>query len=241
MDAEMQLTKIANKYNDREIWSTSDKWHTYTHNIIDSYVNEAFNKLSLNNYSIVLNAGSGGNNYGINSMKMIHVDIAKEKIKKYPNYILASVEKIPIRNNSVDACVCVGSVINYCNLERALSEIHRVLKKNSTLILEFEKTNSFDLLATKNFKKERALVTTFYNGTKEKMWFYNEKTVINILSDYYQIIDTKRFHLISPLVYRISKNETFSSHFSILDPLIRNLPILNKYSSNVILTCQKRA
>ena len=239
MEEVLDKKEIAEKYNYREIWPISDHWHTYTHIIINKYVKRIFKKFSFNSKIVILNAGSGGNNYGLGNYKIIHVDIANEKIKKYPNYILSNIETIPVEKESIDVCICVGSVINYCNPERVLSEFYRILKPDSFLILEFEKTNSFDLILTEDFNRERAIVTTFYSGEKEKIWLFNEKAIRRILEMYFHIVEYKRFHMISPFVYKMTKNENISAKYAKLDPIIRFIPVINKYSSNIILTCRK--
>lgn len=114
-----QLDKqsIRDYYNNVfEIWPSNDKWHSYTYLTIKRYI-QNFKKL----YYVqgaekldVLNAGSGGNDYDLGD-EQIHIDIAFDRIKHFKNSIEGSIEHIPLPNNSIDVCLCVGSVINYCD------------------------------------------------------------------------------------------------------------------------------
>jgi SAM-dependent methyltransferase len=235
--------EIANKFNGlRNIWQCNDKWHWYTHKKITKYINFTFKRENISKESYILNAGSGGNDYGLKDFKIMHLDIAKEKIKKFPKYILSSIEKIPLEKNSFDFCICVGSVINYCSAEIAIKEISRVLKPRSRFILEFEKTNSWELLGSDNFNKTLAIIDTFYNYQPEKLWAYNEKYILNILErNNFDVNSFERFHLISPMIYKIFKSENFSSYFAKMDPFFRLIPLIKLYSSNIILTCERKS
>ena len=45
---------------------------------------------------------------------------------------------MPFKNQPIDIAVCVGSVINYCDAALTIAEFGRVLRKEGTLILEFD-------------------------------------------------------------------------------------------------------
>lgn len=232
---------IAEKFNRmNEIWQLNDRWHWYTHKKINKYIKNFIYNSNIDKNNLILNAGSGGNDYGLEAYNILHVDIAKEKIKKYPKYILSSVEKIPVESNSFDICICVGSVINYCSPESSLTELQRVLKPGGCLILEFEKTNSLELIGSKYFNKSAIIVPTFYNRKPEKLWMYDEKYIFEVLErNKFRSINFERFHIISPLIYKLCKNENFASYFASIDFVFKFIPMLKKFSSNIILTCKK--
>ena len=75
--SEFDLSKIEEFYNRiPEIWASDDVWHTYSYHELDHYIHRHMN---LFEDTRVLNAGSGGNDYGISCQEMYHVDIAEEK------------------------------------------------------------------------------------------------------------------------------------------------------------------
>lgn len=83
---------------------------------------------------IVLDVGSGGlKRYAslFKYSKYITLDIDK---KCKPD-IVASVEKIPLKNESVDSIVCTQVLGDVKNFEAAVKEFYRVLKKNGVVLL----------------------------------------------------------------------------------------------------------
>ena len=104
-------------------------------------VQNYIDKLKLKKTDIVLNAGCGKTTYKT-CATIIYMDIIEEYISSFENHIVGSIEKIPLQDSSVDCVICVGSVINYADIQKAMSEFSRILKPNGILILEFERSNS---------------------------------------------------------------------------------------------------
>lgn len=234
---------IQKKYNDTyEIWNSSDRWHIYTRDTIYKYIEDFFLKNNeFNKEIVILNSGSGGNNYNIKRFEQIHIDIAGEKLKGIPNAIIANIENIPIKEKTFDGCLCVGDVINFSYVLKVIPEFRRILKKNGFLILEFENSRSFEFIFNKRwFNKNAAIVSTFDNNVKEFLWVYSEKYIKNVLeTNNFKLTDKKYFHIVSPLIYNVTKNEIFSSHFAKLDNIAKRIPFFRTFSSNIIFTCWK--
>lgn len=73
------------------------------------------------------------------------LDLARKRFSAegiQATFIKASVDDIPLPNNSVDAVICVESFVHFENLDRALSEASRVLKQGGILISNIDYTNS---------------------------------------------------------------------------------------------------
>ena len=100
----------------------------------------------------------------LNPEKIVGVDIAskmleigKEKVKarKLDNVIelqLGDSENLAFQNNSFDAVTVAFGVRNFENLQKGLSEMHRVLKPGGiTAILEFSKPKTFPFKQVYNF------------------------------------------------------------------------------------------
>ena len=113
-------------YKNNNPWPENDNWHASTHSIIEKNVINWLNKNTHEN-SICLNIGAGQSRYSVHGT-LIQMDIISEYIENEPNYIVGSLESIPLETESVDFIVCVGSVLNYCDAIRSISEIERVLK-----------------------------------------------------------------------------------------------------------------
>lgn len=217
------------------VWPLNDKWHKYNQKEIKKFIH----RFSFENCKI-LNAGSGGNDYGLNN-NMYHIDIAENKIKNQKHYFVGSIEQMPFKDSSFDVVICVGSVINYCDAIIALNEISRVLKKNGILILEFENSYSFEYRGTQAFKANTSIVTTQYFSCSHKMWVYSLKYIINILrKNNFTIKTVYPFHILSSLAYYFNKSENAAAKYIVLDIFCRYIPILRRYSGNVILLGSKK-
>lgn len=88
----------------------------------------------------------------LNPDKIVGVDISKKMLEKAKQktqkvqFLYADSENLPFENNSFDAITVAFGVRNFENLNKALNEAFRVLKKNGVLIiLEFSKTKIFPI------------------------------------------------------------------------------------------------
>ncbi len=241
-DPKIDLNKVKDRYNKiTSIWDTNDRWHVYTTKFIKSFLHSIFNNFKTEKKLKILNAGSGGNNYDIIDHEQFHIDIAESKLRGIPNSMISNIEKIDLEGNQFDSCICVGSVINYCDAIRAIQELFRLLKPGGLLILEFENSRSLEYLFSSTFNRNVAFVKTFYQSSTEEIWIYSENYILEILQvNGFTIMEKKRFHLLSPFIYFICKSPNIASIFVVLDPFIEILPFIGACSSNVILSCVKK-
>ncbi len=95
----------------------------------------------------------------------------KQKLKEFPNltWILASAEKLPIKDNSFDFYTISFGLRNTKNLSRTLAEAHRVLKPGGRfLCLEFSKIQNSNLdFIYKRYSKLIPLIGKFVVGEKK--------------------------------------------------------------------------
>lgn len=196
--------KIKKLYNtSKRAWPQDNLWHNYTFNCISNFI---IKELSIStDKNLILNAGSGGTEYKIKG-HIIHVDIADNLIKDKENYMVASVEQLPFKDNLFDYSICVGSVINYCNAMSAISELSRTLKRGGKLILEFERSESGQFIFTRKHNKPIFPQNYLYNEQNHLLWMYSENYIKDLLSLYdLEIIKVKRFHIISSFACRYDK------------------------------------
>ncbi len=237
---EIDQNDVINNYSsDQEIWQNEDKWHQYNFSEIKKFLLPTRDKYS-NTNTIILNAGSGGQNYGFNEVQMYHIDIVDAKIKEKVNYIVGDIQQLPYVADFFNLVLCVGEVINYCDAQKSISEFARVLKIGGEVIIEYESSRTLELIFKKEFNSSSVIINTFYRGKQEKIWYYSESYISNLLSTYgFEITRIDRFHLLSIFVYRITKSQNFAAKFSKLDSVIKLIPWINKCASNVILTAVK--
>lgn len=128
----------------------------------------------------ILNLGSAGDSLGLDSYTHIHLDIVEKNL--FPSFsICGNIQNLPFCDNSFEFIICVGSVINYCDAPSALAEISRVLRPTGYLILEFDKSESFEFLFTGSWRKPASVVRTFYLDDEDVVWVYSEPFVEGLL------------------------------------------------------------
>jgi len=99
------------------------------------------------------------------------VSLGKEKLKNYKNiyWKIASAEKLPFKDESFDYYVISFGLRNTKNLDKALSEAFRVLKKGGRFFcLEFSKISNNNLnLFYQNYSKLIPVIGEFIVGDKK--------------------------------------------------------------------------
>lgn len=207
-------------YSNSTPWPDKDIWHDYTYKAIVSIVEQWLQKYT-NSEMVLLNAGSGGTEYKTNA-RVIHLDIVEKYIYQFDNYLVGSVEKIVLPDESLDGIICVGSVINYADAQRTIAEFSRLLKPNGFLILEFERSNSAEFLWTSQHNKYIFQKEYNYNNQKHLLWMYSEKHICQLLEQYdINLQFIKRLHVLSSFLYRIGVTEEKAAPFSKYDALFR--------------------
>jgi len=152
----LDINEITEFYeNIPEVWPTDDMWHLYSKLMIENFIKNNQKYLG----GIILNAGSGGNTYGLTDKTMVHVDIAENKISKFDKYVVSSVENMSFEDCHFDSCICVGSVINYCDAIRAITKISKILKPKGYFILEYESSYGYEHRFSSAYKNPHKLLT----------------------------------------------------------------------------------
>ncbi|WPP39743.1 methyltransferase domain-containing protein [Paenibacillus hunanensis] len=231
----LDVKKFYESQND--IWPVGDLWHEYTKIQIEIYLNKK-KQLFLDNPS-TLNAGSGGNTYNLD-IKMHHSDIIEKHIKNCEDYTVCSIEKTPFKNEAFGSIICVGSVINYCDALKAISEMSRITKHKGYLVLEFESSWSMEFYKSTSHKKSACVIKTKYFNEDHILTVYSIEYIKKLLKmNNFKLVDSSRFHIISSYAYFKTKSENDSAKFCYLDVFFRKIPFFSKRSHNIILLCQK--
>lgn len=229
---------IADFYNNIEnVWGNNDQWHLYSYSVIEKQLK----KIHFKENAIILNAGSAGNTYGIDSSNMYHVDIAKNQLKDVKNSYIASIESMPFKDNFFDYVICVGSVINYCDAIAAIHEMSRVLKPGGTMILEYESSLGFEYYGKECYGKDASVISVMYLGFQHKQWLYSPNYIKNALySAHIKILRDYRYHIIDGITFRWL-GEDLAIKLLPIDTFFRLIPPLSKRSNNRFLLCTKMA
>lgn len=233
----VDLNEVKKFYNEvPEIWAATDVWHQWSYSQIQKYLS----RIPFSRQSSLLNAGSGGNDYGIICKEMVHVDIAEEKLKGIENAVIGSIESMPFPDSRFDDIVCVGSVINYCDAGAVIAEFSRVSKPGATLILEFENSGGFEYRKKACYKEAAAVVTVQFQGAAHTQWLYSASYIMSLLAaHHFSILDVYPYHICSSLALSLNGVETKAARFAQIDTLIRKIPLLATHANNYIVRCSK--
>lgn len=236
----MKDLDIINRYFDlHTIWDESDKWHFYTHHKIRDFIKAISDDFLKDKKIVILNAGSGGEEYNLIDHEHIHVDIVDTKIKHKARFIVSNIETISLEDQ-VDMVLCVGSVLNYTDPVRAIKKFENLLKHGGYLLIEFEKSSSLEFIFHPSFNMQVAMVDTFYGNNIERVKVFSERYIDSILAfNKFLKLRIERFHIFSPLIFRLTKHTNFAAKFVILDKILRYISPLSFFSSNSIYFCQK--
>lgn len=123
--------------------------------------------------------GYGTNLLSKNACKVYGVDISKEAVdfsrKKYPNtnieFIMGSIEQIPMPDNSLDVVVSFETIEHVNNHDLVMKEIKRIIKPKGLLIISSPVKNYG---AIKNQYHLKELTTTEFQKLLRKYFNFNK-------------------------------------------------------------------
>lgn len=213
-----------------------DPWHAYAQRVLHSKVLEWYYNACRRRGTRVLNAGSGGSSYGI-AEPMTHLDLFESRVCHHPDYLVGDISAIPATDESYDVVICVGSVLNYADPVSAIRELTRVLRPGGKLILEYERSRSFEHRWEHRHSYACARVTTFYGGVKTHVWTYGDEFVDGLLlASKCRFYREFRFHGASTVALACSGSPAFATYFTFADRwLAQCWPVRNIASNRLVL------
>ena len=142
------------------------------------------------------------------------VNKGKEKLNKFKNlnWIISTAEKLPLSDNKFDFYTISFGLRNTKNLDKALTEAHRVLKPGGRyLCLEFSKIQNSDLeFIYKNYSKLIPSIGKFVVGD-EKPYKYLIKSIKNFVNQD-ELIDLMKKNGFKKCTYRNLSGGIVSIH-----------------------------
>lgn len=221
----------------RPHWHPIDEWHRVTSRTIRKYVDHLLLQSEAADALTLLNLGSGGVQFGRSSWRHIHLDLDPFSIRNQRLAIAGDIGDLPLRSSIADVSLCVGQVLNLHFGDLPMSELRRVGRMGSRLILEFESSRSLEYQLRRT--RETATVSTFYGGGTVRIRVYSPYFVIKRLqSAGFMIEFYKTFHIISSLALRFTGDPEFSARFAVLDPVLARFPALRMRGCNVIIAAR---
>lgn len=205
-------------FNERII---NNGWDKFSSDIGDNPAGKMIFKYLATHMDIekrILDAGCGEGRFTkpfiMEGVDIVGMDFAEEYVKmdraKLKGvFVVGSVTNIPFKEEHFDYVFCVDVLQHVLNLDKALSEFHRVLKKGGTLFIIDKNKYGLHrkyLIPERLIQKYKELTQKRYRGFKER-WFKPEelkKKLSNIFqSTYYEYLieenKAKIFHKIPQL------------------------------------------
>ena len=220
-----------------DIWPESDKWSSHTKKILKQVVGRTVP----NGNSVILNAGCGGNDYGIGQRASIciNLDISARQCRGIRLPVVADIESIPFADNMFDAVLCVGAVINYCEPYAAIPELFRVTKPGGLVVIDFETTQSAELLFSGHWGKRVSVIERKYAGRDDKTLLFSADHIKRIVDQSGIVTKIHRYHTTTAVWLRVTKKLEIPNIVSSLDRFLSRVPFVSTLASNSIFLCQK--
>lgn len=193
--------ELASRYNVESFHE--DAWHTYFGDKSSKMVGDQLASCGANS-RLLLNAGSGVYQIGIDGWTETAVDLFAAPIRSRQNAVCASIEDLPFESGTFGAVVCVGEVLGYCDPAKAISEFSRILTDSGILICDFGNSRSLRHLLKSHYGRPADMITDQYNGTPEPIWVYDSSYIESLLiSASFSIKQVSGIHTWSALARRM--------------------------------------
>src|ERR1051326_2544520 len=88
------------------VWPASDTWSIHTKHCLHKFLSRVVGP----EHSVVLNAGCGGNDYGVPADWLcVNLDLSLRQSKNMRGAVVADIEALPFEVNKYDAALCAGA------------------------------------------------------------------------------------------------------------------------------------
>jgi len=233
------MAAVRARYNDLANYKWEDNWHRYTGIEIQRQITQ-FCYSQIQPQRVVLNAGAGDTKLDLVADLIVNLDISEARVSRQQTPLIASVEAVPLSDETVDTVICVGSVINYCDAASAISEFARILRPNGHFLLEFESSRSAELRTQAAFGRSAAVADTFYGKEPEAIWVYSPEFIKHLLEAAHLCIQRQvAIHILSPWALLLCRSTSTAATLARFDPWARRVPSLTRWASNHLYVCRK--
>lgn len=220
------------------IWPDTDEWSVHTKHCLADFIRLNVDAAKAS----ILNAGAGGHDYKLGSAasSCISLDISYRQCLTLAHSVVGDVAMLPFPNQCFDVVVCVGAVINYSEPYEAIPELVRVLRGNGLILLDFETSDSAELLFSGQWKKRVSVVERLYAGRLDKTFLFSVEHVRRILvQSGISIIGMRRYHVSTAIWQRIFPSSRLPKIVLSADNFMARFPGVNSLASNVIFVGRK--
>jgi SAM-dependent methyltransferase len=222
-------------YDTTSAWDT-DLYGTYTPKYIRRFITRELNSLPVDTDTKILNAGSGGTEY-YNKGNQYHIDLAGSKLKGIKNAVVGNLIDTPWPDGYFDIIIMAGCVMSYCESDKAIKEMTRVLKPGGFIVLDYERTGSgvlpFFLRKLGRFQSRYR-----YVGKLHRSYLYSDKRIHGQLEENgLRVLRSARFNVLYAITYPFS--QFFTRKYIERDMKLSANSFWRRYAHNEILIARK--
>jgi SAM-dependent methyltransferase len=235
--AELKSRARSAYYQMEDVWPVGDPWSEHTERNINAFV-QRFVPAGARR---VLNAGCGGNDYGLPPGTIAaNMDISMRQCRPLPRPVVGDVEHIPFADNFFDVTICVGAVINYVRPEVAIPELVRVTKPGGLTLVDFESSFSAEIMFSKPWAKRTSVIERLYVDHMDKQHLYSLGHVRSLFEgSNSRLIESHSYHTATALWERIFRKALIPRAAFTIDPLTSRIPGFRALGSSILVACQK--
>jgi SAM-dependent methyltransferase len=218
-------------------WPPGDNWSMHTKRSIGAFVRAVMPDTE----AFVLNAGSGGNDYGLSRrMTCVNLDISLRQCRTLKLPVLGDVERLPFVDSQFDATICVGAVINYVHPETAIPELVRVTKPGGLILVDFESSYSAEIMFAAQWRKPLTVIERMYVDHMDKTFLYSPPYIRGLFETAQaSVIAARGYHIASAMWERIFTKALIPRAAYSLDRLASRVPGVRSLASSVLFACRK--
>lgn len=218
-------------------WPPGDNWSEHTKRSIGEFVRAVVP----NEEGLILNAGCGGNDYGLSRrMTCVNLDISLRQCRTLNLPVLGDVEQIPFADNLFDATICVGAVINYVQPEKTIPELTRVTKPGGLILVDFESSYSAEIMFSRHWRQPLTVIERMYVDHMDKTYLFSPEYIRGLFEQARSaVIATRGYHIATAMWERIFAKALIPRAAYSVDRFASRMPGVRSLASSVLFACRK--
>lgn len=218
-------------------WPHGDNWSQHTKRSIGEFVREFVPVAE----GLVLNAGCGGNEYGLaGQVTCVNLDISMRQCRTLKLPVLGDVEHIPFPDNLFDVTVCVGAVINYVRPDKAIPELARVTKPGGLILVDFESSYSAEIMFSQYWRKPLTVIERIYVDHMDMTYLFSPDHIRGLFEQAKStVIATRGYHIATAMWERVFTEALIPRAAFSIDRLASRVPGVRALASSVLFACRK--
>ena len=219
-------------------WPPGDNWSEHTKRSIGEFVREFVPATN----GLILNAGCGGNDYGLSNATCVNLDISMRQCRMLKLPVRGDIENIPFPGDLFDVTMCVGAVINYVAPEKAIPELIRVTRPGGLILVDFESSHSAEIMFSQHWRKPLTVIERMYVDHMDKTYLYSPAHIRSLFEQTRStVLSMRGYHVATAMWERIFTKMLIPRAAFVVDRFVSRVPGIRGLASSVLFACRKAA